>query len=38
MGISMGIRPHRTKSFSDFGEICSVDRAFNSEHFDLKIF
>jgi hypothetical protein len=38
MGISTGSRPHRTKSFLDFFEIFSVDRAFNSKHFDKKKF
>jgi hypothetical protein len=38
VGISTGSRPHRTKSISDFNETFSVDRAFNSKHFDKKSF
>jgi hypothetical protein len=38
LGVSTGSRPHRTKSFSDFNETFSVDRAFNSKHFDKKKF
>jgi hypothetical protein len=34
MGISMGSQPQCTKVISDFDEIFSVCRAFNSTHFD----
>jgi hypothetical protein len=38
VGISTGSRPHRTKKFSGFCEVFSVDRTFNSKHFDKKKF
>jgi hypothetical protein len=37
-GYFHGISTALTKSFSDFNEIFSVDRALNSKHFDKKIF
>ncbi len=37
-GYFHGISTTLTKSFSDFNETFSVDKAFNSKHFDKKIF